>query len=318
MLLSLTVAALLTQAAAQTESAADKAANAAMRAADAAEKAAEAAQRIADVVAPRAAPAPAAAPAAPAVDAWKGNFGLGLTWLSGNSSNLALAANLGLDKRWGDWALGLRAGGAFGFSNTTGVEGAEQRTAERAGITVRGDRSFGSGFAAIFALVGSEFDHVKNLQSRTVGEVGAGLTFLNLKEGDLEKLFLKLDLGLRAGYESNMTYPTALNPAVGDIPRGIGANIILGPRAALTFRWNFNKDVRISEELEFIPFLLAPKVGRLLINNNTKLSARVTENIAITASLLINYDSMPPQPALPAPQKGPFDSALAVGLEALF
>jgi hypothetical protein len=194
------------------------------------------------------------------------------------------------------------------------VEGSvSQTTARRAAATVRGDRKFGGGFASIFVLGGSEFDHVKGIESRSVGEAGTGLTFFNKKEGGLERLYLRLDIAARAGYETRYQY----FPTAGSIdPYAI---VILAPRAAVTFRWAFSKDVRVSEELEFIPFVLAPEAGRLLINSNTKLSARITENLALTTALLINYDGKPPQPADPAaPRRLETDVALTVGVEAAF
>lgn len=293
------------------QSASDKAAAAALKAAEAAQKAAEAAMRIADAVAP-AAPATAAA-AAPAADAWKGSVGLGLTFITGNSQTLTLTGTAAADKKWDAWSMGIRLNGAYGLANpdTNTVGTTAATTARRAGGTVRGDRSFGSGFAAIFVLAGSEFDHMKNIESRTIGEAGAGLTFFNKKEGDLEKLFLRLDIAARGGYETRFQYfPT---PASVD-PYGI---ILLAPRAAITFRWGFSKDVRLSEEIEFIPFVLAPVAGRLLINNTTKLNARLTESLSLSTAFILNFDSQPPEAAGGLKRKET-DIALTVGVEAAF
>jgi putative salt-induced outer membrane protein YdiY len=319
MLLSLALAVALSQsdgvaaeaAPAAELSAAEKAAAAAQRAAEAAEKAAAAAQRIAESV----------GPATPAEkedkkeSGWVGNVGLGLAFITGNTQTLTLTANASADKKWENWAFGLRLTGAYGLANpTANVEGSvSQTTARRAAATVRGDRKFGGGFASIFVLGGSEFDHVKGIESRSVGEAGTGLTFFNKKEGGLERLYLRLDIAARAGYETRYQY----FPTAGSIdPYAI---VILAPRAAVTFRWAFSKDVRVSEELEFIPFVLAPEAGRLLINSNTKLSARITENLALTTALLINYDGKPPQPADPAaPRRLETDVALTVGVEAAF
>ncbi len=311
----LTIAALLAQAeptAVATETAADKAAAAAQKAAEAAQKAAEAAMRIADAVAP----VPAAAPAADAKkdeDKWRGNVGVGLTFITGNSQTLTLTGTAAADKKWDAWSLGVRLNGAYGLANpdTNTVGTTSATTARRAGGTIRGDRSFGSGFAAIFALAGTEFDHMKNIESRTIGELGAGLTFFDKKEGDLQKLFLRLDIAARGGYETRFQYFPVPAPVAN---YGI---IILAPRAAVTFRWAFSKDVRLSEELEFIPFVLAPNAGRLLINNNTKLNARLTETLSLSTALLINFDSMPPEGAGGLKRKET-DVALTVGLEAAF
>lgn len=307
---------MLAAALAQTEpatqtSAADRAAAAAQKAAEAAQKAAEAAQRIADAIAPP--PPAAAAEPEKKKDGWIGNLGVGLTFITGNSQTLTLTGNVGADRKWEQWTLGLRLVGAYGLANpdTNTAGSASATTARRAAGTVRGDRSFGSGFAAIFALVGSEFDHMKNIESRSIGELGAGLTFFNQKEGDLEKLLLKLDLALRSGYETRFQY----FPVEGAISNyGIA---ILAPRAALTFRWAFSKDVRVTEELEFIPFLLSPTLGRLLINNLTKLNARLTEQFSLTTAVLVNFDSQPPE-GVGGLKRKETDVALTVGLESSF
>jgi putative salt-induced outer membrane protein YdiY len=75
--------------------------------------------------------------------------------------------------------------------------------------------------------------------------------------------------------------------------------------------------VRLSEDLEFIPFVLAPTAGRLLINNTTKLNARLTENLALTTAVLVNFDSQPPEGSGGLKRKET-DVALTVGLEAAF
>lgn len=276
------------------------------RTAQAAEKTAQAVERLANVLAPA---GEAKKPEEKKPDQWAGSAGVGLAFITGNAQMLTLTANLSAERSWGDWSLGLRAGGAYGLSNPSAnvADSTSQTTARRANGTVRGARAFG--FASIYALGGVEFDHMKNIESREFGELGTGLTFFNVKEKDDEKLFLRLDLAVRAGYETRFRYfPTE----AGVDPYAI---VILAPRAALTFRWNLNQHLRLSEELEIIPFLLAPTTGRLLINNGTKLSAAITEKVALTTALMINYDSMPP-PSTPA--KLTTDVALTVGVEAAF
>jgi hypothetical protein len=290
-------------------SATERTVQAAEKAAQAAERTADAAERIADTIAPRIAPGPEAPPPAP--PKWGGNAGLGLTFLTGNAEALTLTGSLALERKWVDWAFGLRLAGAWGLSNPSSTGEATTNTRRAAG-TVRGDRTFGGGFASLFVLVGAEFDHMKNIESRTIGEVGTGMTFFNVKEGDFEKLFFRFDLAARAGYETRFQYfPTvsAIDPY---------AIAILAPRAAVAFRWAFSKHVRVSEELEVIPFLLAPDLGRLLINNTTKLNARLTESVSLSLNFLMNFDSSPPQPPASGLQRKQTDVALTVGVEAAF
>ncbi len=319
-MLLLLCAALLAQAdtstpapAAAPLSAEERAALAAERAAVAAEKTAAAAERLANSVAPEAPKEEPAAPPKP--DAWTGSAGIGLTYITGNTQSLVLTAGVQADRKWDKWSFGLRLSAAYGIANANANDptSTSATTARKAGGTVRGERAYGSGFASSFITLGSEFDHVKNIESRSIGEAGVGLTFLNRKEADLEKLFLKLDLGLRGGYETRYQYfptPTAIDPY--GVP-------ILAPRGGLYFRWAFNKYVRFSEEIEFIPYVLAPDAGRLLINNTTKLSSRITEFLALTAGVIVNYDSKPPQVAPPpAPQRLSTDVTLTAGLDAVF
>lgn len=316
-MLALLCAALLSQAdtatAAPPSTPEERAALAAERAAIAAEKTAAAAERLANSVAPEAPKGEAAAP--PKQDGWTGSAGIGLTYITGNTQSLVLTSNVSADRKWVNWSLGLRLWAGYGIANANANDPASTSatTARKAGGTIRGERAFGSGFASSFLMVGSEFDHVKNIESRTIGEGGVGLTFFNRKEADLEKLFLKLELGLRGGYETRYQYfptPSAVDPY--GVP-------ILAPRGGLVFRWSFNKYVRFSEEIEFVPYVIAPDAGRLLINNTTKLSSRITEFLALTAGVVVNYDSKPPQTAPPpAPQRLSTDVTLTAGLEAVF
>lgn len=287
------------------------AAEAAQAAAAAAQKAAEAAERIANAVAPPAA-APAAPEAAPEKSNWVGSLGVGLTYITGNAETLTLTGNGSVTGTWGDWALGIKASGAYGLANPSTASGAAPSvTARRASLAVRGDRSFGNGFAAIFAQGLGEFDHIKNIESRGLGELGAGLTFFNMKEATYEKLYLRLDIALRAGHETAYQYfptPAAIDP--------YGA-VVLAPRAALTFRWGFNDYVRFSEEFEVIPYVLDPYLGRTLLNSTSKLNAKLTSNLSLATALVLNFDSKPPQAAGGVARKQ-LDAALTVGLEATF
>lgn len=318
MFLALALSAVLSQSDAAAASTvppgdpAERAAVAAEKAAAAAQAAAEAAARIANAIAPQ----PNAIDVVPAdgkkKETWIGTVGVGLTFITGNSQTLTLTGNANADRKWEKWALGIRLNGAYGLANPdTNATSNTSITARRGMGTVRLDRTLGDSFASLFALAGEEFDHMKNIETRSIGELGSGLTFFNKKEADLEKFYLRLDLAMRAGYETRFQYFPVPNRAA---DYGI---VILAPRAAITMRWSFSKDVRFTEELEFIPFLLQPAAGRLLINNVTKLYARLTENFGINTSVLVNFDSQPPLGADGLARKST-DTALTVGLEANF
>ena len=64
--------------------------------------------------------------------------------------------------------------------------GEPETTAARAGLLLRGDRNIAS-FASIFVLGGLETDHVKSVELRGLVELGTGIKFYELKEGELER-----------------------------------------------------------------------------------------------------------------------------------
>ena len=231
-------------------------------------------------------------------------IGIGLIALSGNAESLTATANAALDKKLGNWAFGMRLTGAYGQTRTKA--GADEVTALRAGLLLRGDRSITS-FASIYALGGLETDHVKSVELRGFGELGTGIKFYELKEGELERVYLRGDVGFRASHESRFQY---YGDAVTPSGTGLGDITMIGPRIAAVIRYAINKDIRFSEEAEFLPNLLGP--SRYLINSITKLSARLTESLAVTGSFLVTFDSSP------APGKKTTDTALVLGLEAAF
>lgn len=292
---------------------ADRLVTATERAAAAAERLAAAAARIAEAVEGTSARSPAATPAVAPPEHWRGTVGLGFSFLAGNAESLTLTGTGAFDRKWTTWSASIRASGAYGISNpTAGVAGGtSQTTARRASVTARGDRAFGT-FASLFVLGGGEFDHVKNVEARGFGELGTGLTLLNQQLGDLEQLFLRVDLALRSGYETRVQYFPRFEKIS---PYGI---VLFAPRCAATFRWAPSKDVRLSEELELIPFVLPGSAGRVLINNTTKLSARLTERVSLTTALVLNFDSSPPQAPAPTPAKRSTDVAVTAGIEASF
>ncbi len=292
------------------ESDAVTAAKAAAQAAAAAQRAAEAVEKLANTLLPA---APAAEAEAPAPSPWVGGLGVGLTYITGNADTLTLTGNASLTGTFGAWAIGIKASGAYGLANPDTNSNADAAvTARRASLAVRGDRSFGE-YAAIFAQALGEFDHIKNIESRAVGEAGAALTFFNMKEPTYEKLYLRLDIAMRAGHETAYQYFPTPSPVFDENGNLLYGAAILAPRAALTFRWGFNDYVRFSEEFEVIPYVLSPYLGRVLINSTTKLNAKLTDNLSLATALVLNYDSTPP-----GGTRKPLDVALTVGLEATF
>ena len=115
-------------------------------------------------------------------------------------------------------------------------------------------------------------------------------------------MFLRTDLGLRYAQESRFQYyPVRLN--VDDIT-------LLAPRLALSFRYQFEKNVGFFQEAEVLPNVLG--ASRVIINTTSKLSARLTEAVALGVSFDVRYDSAP------AVGKKPTDTALMATLEVGF
>ncbi len=286
----------------EVPSAADRAAIAAEKAAAAAERVAVAAEKLAGIE-PKKEDPKADPPAV--VDPWKGLISIGLVSLTGNADSLTATAGAQVDKKFGPWALGLRATGAYGQSRPNDAS-PSQVTALRAGTTVRGDRLL-INWASLYVMAGLETDHVKSVELRGFGEIGTGLTLVEKKEGDLEKLYIRGDIAFRYSRETRYQF-------FGDVPAGDlrvqPAVTLVAPRFGATFRFGFNKHVKFSEEAEVLPNLIG--ASRVLVNSNTKLSARVIDPLSITAGFLLTFDSAP------APNKKALDTALTLGLEASF
>jgi opacity protein-like surface antigen len=307
-LISYVVVLLLAQSPDAVGAAADRAAAAAERTAIAAERTAAATEKIAQAQA-GAAPTPAPAPAEEKKDdeTLKGLIGIGLIHMAGNSESLTATLGIQLDKKWGGWGLGLRANGAYGQS-APNPDVPSQVVAMRASAIVRGDRQLIE-LASLYLLGGVETDHVKSVEIRGLAELGVGLKFLDRKDssGEYEKVYLRADVGFRFSHETRFQYF-----ASSAIPAGTGlAGVTLvAPRFGAVFRYALNKHIRFSEELEVLPNVLG--ASRVLLNNNTKLSARLTEMLSINAAFLLAYDTAP------AGGKRPIDTLLVLGLEAAF
>ena len=295
-----------TDAATSAAASAERAASAAERAAVAAQKAAEAVAKLMEAQSAAAGAAPVVAAAEePKKDPWKGLVGLGLIAISGNSQTVTGTLNAQVDKKFGEWAFGARGTGAYGQTRPQ-AGGEPETTAARAGLLIRGDRNIAS-FASIFVLGGLETDHVKSIELRGLAELGAGIKFYELKEGELERVYLRADVGFRYSHDRRYQY-------YGDamIPKntGLPSVTMIGPRIGAVIRYAINKDIRFSEEAEFLPNVLGAE--RYLVNSNTKLSARLTHSLSVGVSFLVTYDSAP------APGKQTTDTALTLGVEAAF
>jgi putative salt-induced outer membrane protein YdiY len=241
-----------------------------------------------------------AAPA-PKAPEWKGAAGAGLIVLRGNSDTTTFTGTLGASRETYGWILSAKAAAAYGENQAAGATVSEVAAYSAAGL-VRLDRKFGEVWT-VFVLGGVEADHVASIEYRTAAELGAGAQLVERKEGDLLKVGLRTDLGLRYGYEARYQYyGTPLGPQPGVE--------LVAPRLGLAFRYGFSKEVFFTEEAEVMASLSGE--ARWLAKSVTKLSSRLTQALSFGASYTVAYDSTP------AAGKETTDQALTALLEVGF
>jgi Protein of unknown function, DUF481 len=304
------------QAAIQAVAAAQQAAQAAQAAAEAAAKAAQAAALAAGVSStPIAAPPPPPPPppppvvsgaAAAAAPSTAGLIDLNVIWLTGNSNALTFSANGAVSHTFeGGWILSGKANGQYGQTQAAGTT-VTQVNALAAGALVRGDKLLVPE-TSIYLLSGADTDHVASLEFRYYGEAGAGIFWLNQKEGDFQKLLLRTDIGFRGARDDRFQYyGIAGDPTTHEL---LGLTF-LGPRFGASFRYALNKDVVFTEDAEIMENI--DDAPRTLVNSATKLSARLVKQLSFAVSFLVAYDSSPAQ------GKVSTDTGLTIGLEASF
>jgi hypothetical protein len=292
---------------------AERAAAAAEKAAVAAQKAAEAAQKSAEAVAALTAAKPAAAPAAapPVVPTaapvppdviWSGTAGLSLIALTGNSQTITFATNAAIERKSKEWIWGFKAAAAYGQNEAPGATSSTV-TALNGTFQARGDRRF-TDTTSVYLLVGVDTDHLASVEARPFGELGVALIWFDEKQGDLAKTSLRTDLGFRYGREYRFDYYPAV-PGFSQNP--IPEVDIVAPRLGVAYRYAISKDVIFTEDVSAIGNVV--NQARLLFTSTTKLASRLTEKVSLGVSFVVNDDTVP------APGKGPTDTALSVGLE---
>ena len=147
-----------------------------------------------------------------------------------------------------------------------------------------------------------ESDHLKSIEWRPSAEAGVSLQLVDRKEGDFQTEGVRVDLGVRGGYEYRFQYyPTPVN--VDDVT-------ILAPKAGLVVRHAFSRAAVLGDELSVLVNL--PDGPRLLLNNVIKLSTQLYTRISFSVSYGIAEDSSPP------PGKKQLDTTLTVAFETTF
>jgi putative salt-induced outer membrane protein YdiY len=306
----LLVAALLTTQAQPAESdaaraaaAAEKAAQAAAIAAEAALRAAEAAARVTAVIPAKLevpAPPPAAPPPAPAPAAkWSGTVGLGMISLTGNSRSTTFNTALAAERKSEEWIWAVKAGATYGQSRAA-ADGEDETVAEAAGLLLRLDRRFGPRYS-VFVLGAVDTDHVKSVELRSAGELGATVAWVDAAGASGWSVSLRTDLGFRIANEQRYQYyPDRLQ---------LEDETLYAPRAGFALRYGLSKDVVFTEDAEILPNVVGD--SRVVMNSVSKISTRLSRSLAFGVAFTVNHDSAP------APGKVSTDTALALTLDVL-
>jgi hypothetical protein len=300
---SAAVALLLGQAApggdaARAAAAAEKAAEAARAAAEAAARAAAAAEKAVQG-GDRPAEAPAGVPGA-AEAAWSGSAGAGLVAVNGNARAAILGASASAERRSETWILGGRAWGAWGQSRPA-AGGPDETSALAGGGLLRADRRFGPA-ASAYALFAGETDHVKSVELRAGGEVGASAVFVDWRGSGDRSLSARADLGVRVQRETRFQYYPA--------PASLEAVLLVAPRLAAVLRYQAGKEVLLAEELEVLPNVRGE--ARTLVASVTRLTSRLGGPLGMGVSFQVTQDTRP------APGKRQVDSLLQATVDVVF
>jgi putative salt-induced outer membrane protein YdiY len=224
---------------------------------------------------------PAAAPAA-RPPALKGTIGAGLVTLSGNSESTTFTGTGAGSRETLGWIVSLKAAAAYGENRAAGTA-TSQVSAFKGAVHLRLDRKFGETWS-VFVIGGVEADHVASIEYRSATELGAGARLVERKEGDLLKVGLRADLGLRYGYEARYQYyGTPLGPQPGVE--------LIAPHVGLDFRYGFSADVFLTEEVDAMTSLSGE--SRWLAKSVTKLSSRLSHSLTFGVGYTVAYDSRP-------------------------
>jgi hypothetical protein len=228
---------------------------------------------------------------------------LSLIALTGNSQTITFATNAAIERKSKDWIWGFKAAAAYGQNEAPGATSSTV-TALNGTFQARGDRRF-TDTTSLYLLAGVDTDHLASIEARPFGELGVALIWFDEKQGDLAKTSLRTDLGFRYGREYRFQYyPTVAGPSQDPALAEVD---IVAPRLGVAYRYAISKDVIFTEDVSAIGNVV--NQARLLFTSTTKLASRLTTRVSLGVSFVVNDDTVP------APGKGPTDTALSVGLE---
>lgn len=278
-----------------------EAALAAHDAADAARSAAEAAKAIAAAVHDVAGhvqslehPEPSRKPELPE---WSYHLGISAIAKTGNSSQFSGQTNLGVNGHWHEWALELRARGAYGASQPLAGLASDAVTTANAGLNARGEYNY-TPFLGNY-LTGSVFtDRMASIKYQVYGEPGINLMWWEVEREGYIKSRLRTSLGLRVMRESRKQfYPT---------PLPLEAMLLYGPSASFAYRYALSRGVYVTEDLDVTYNI--PNSRDVRLNSQSALAVSMTDHVALQVGANVRYIGHP------APGRKATDFELNVGL----
>ena len=239
-------------------------------------------------------------PAAPSRN-WTGSVGFGAVSVTGNARSLTMNLGAALEYKITDWILSGKAAATYGEARTPGTDQMEI-AAKDAALFLRADRRL-TPRLSFYALAGVEADHPKSIEVRYTQELGAAYAWIDRTFNEESKMLLRTDLGFRVAEEYRYQYFPVRASVPGDYPY-----MIYAPRLGAAFRYEINKSVLLSQDLEVLPNLAE---SRWFANSTTKLTAKLIESLGFGVGYTVGYDSDPAEPKIP------WDTKLAITLEYL-
>jgi putative salt-induced outer membrane protein YdiY len=243
-------------------------------------------------------PPPAAPPPPPAAK-WSGTVGLGMISLTGNSRSTTFNTALAAERKSEAWIWAVKAYATYGQSRAA-ADGEDETVAEAAGLLLRLDRRFGPRYST-FVAGAVDTDHVKSVELRSAGELGATVAWVDAAGESGWSVSLRTDLGFRIANEQRYQYyPERLQ---------LEDETLYAPRAGLALKYGLSKDVVFTEDAEILPNVVGD--SRVVMNSISKISTRLSRSLAFGVAFTVNHDSRP------APGKVTTDTALALTLDVL-
>lgn len=230
---------------------------------------------------PAEAPPAPPAPPAPKPSPWSYQLGLNVLALSGNANAVTAKVNAAVDGRWDKWATSIKAGAAYGQSES-GTTGEKTTTALNADLLARGDRKFSDHFGG-YALAGALTDRVASIEYQGFGEVGVGMTWFEFLEGDFVRSRLRTDVGFRYTHEARHQY----FPERKDLPD----NNIYSPRVSAGFRYALSKNSVFTQDIEVLPDVVT--VDNVRLTATSALSAQIIAGVSLQLGFKVRYIGVP-------------------------